>query len=236
MEFEIDITFTNPILLPAGHYFFRPEVLVTGGDFLYLSGAETCRFPWDGYRGRFASVDPERRFVSRLASNRHRHHRRSCHAHVQHHVYPDWHHDSGPRNCRTGKLPRPGYPDYQRRRLYWLKGYVTEIGPKSSPARHAYIAPFAYSHTIMRGAFVVQLGPETKPAKGQFEGSVHEVDSCTELRFCSTEELLKFMGQCFDLAMASADKTREQTTGEQALSRKKTRKGKQGSGDDKREI
>ncbi len=36
-EVEITITFTAPIILPAGHYFFRPEVLVTGGDFLYLS-------------------------------------------------------------------------------------------------------------------------------------------------------------------------------------------------------
>jgi hypothetical protein len=34
---EITITFTPPILLPAGHYFFRPEALVDGGDFLYLS-------------------------------------------------------------------------------------------------------------------------------------------------------------------------------------------------------
>jgi len=36
-EVEIGITFTNPVVLPAGHYFFRPEVLVAGGDFLYLS-------------------------------------------------------------------------------------------------------------------------------------------------------------------------------------------------------
>jgi hypothetical protein len=36
-EVEITITFTSPIILPAGNYFFRPEVLVTGGDFLYLS-------------------------------------------------------------------------------------------------------------------------------------------------------------------------------------------------------
>ena len=34
---QITITFTPPILLPADHYFFRPEVLVTGGSFLYLS-------------------------------------------------------------------------------------------------------------------------------------------------------------------------------------------------------
>jgi len=36
-QVEITITFTKPILLPEGHYFFRPEVLVSGGDFLYLS-------------------------------------------------------------------------------------------------------------------------------------------------------------------------------------------------------
>ncbi len=36
-EVEITITFTKPILLPAGHYFFRPEVSITGGDFLHLS-------------------------------------------------------------------------------------------------------------------------------------------------------------------------------------------------------
>jgi hypothetical protein len=35
---EIAITFTSPIILPAGHYFFRPEVLLTNGNFLYLSG------------------------------------------------------------------------------------------------------------------------------------------------------------------------------------------------------
>src|SRR4029077_18802382 len=28
---QVAITFTKPILLPAGHYFFRPEVLVNGG-------------------------------------------------------------------------------------------------------------------------------------------------------------------------------------------------------------
>jgi hypothetical protein len=36
-EVQIDITFNEPIVLPADHYFFRPEALVTaGGDFLYL--------------------------------------------------------------------------------------------------------------------------------------------------------------------------------------------------------
>jgi len=44
-EVEITITFNPPILLPAGHYFFRPEVLVTGGDFLYLSAPKPIVSP-----------------------------------------------------------------------------------------------------------------------------------------------------------------------------------------------
>jgi hypothetical protein len=59
----------------------------------------------------------------------------------------------------------------------------------------------------MRGAFVVQLGPESNPAEGRFEGWVEEVDSCTELRFRSTEELLKFMGLRLDLVRGSGGKT-----------------------------
>ena len=37
-EVLLDVKFTTPIVRPADHYFFRPEVLVTGGDFLWLSG------------------------------------------------------------------------------------------------------------------------------------------------------------------------------------------------------
>ena len=59
----------------------------------------------------------------------------------------------------------------------------------------------------MRGAFVVQLGPESNPAEGRFEGWVEEVDSCIELRFRSTEELLKFMGLRLDLVNSSTGKT-----------------------------
>jgi hypothetical protein len=44
-EVGIAITFTNPIILPAGHYFFRPEVLLTNGDFLYLSGPRPITAP-----------------------------------------------------------------------------------------------------------------------------------------------------------------------------------------------
>jgi hypothetical protein len=36
-QVEIDITFTPPLFLPAGHYFFRPEVQVGSGNFLFLS-------------------------------------------------------------------------------------------------------------------------------------------------------------------------------------------------------
>jgi hypothetical protein len=57
--------------------------------------------------------------------------------------------------------------------------------------------------TGMKLAFVVRLGKATQPADNFFEGWVEEVDSCTELRFRSTGELLKFLGQRFDLTMAA---------------------------------
>jgi hypothetical protein len=46
-QVEITITFTSPIILPAGHYFFRPEVLLTSGDFLYLSSPKVIPAPKD---------------------------------------------------------------------------------------------------------------------------------------------------------------------------------------------
>lgn len=45
---QIMITFTKPIVLPAGQYFFRPEVLVNGGDFLYLSAPRSPGVPFVG--------------------------------------------------------------------------------------------------------------------------------------------------------------------------------------------
>jgi hypothetical protein len=36
-EVQFDVTFTTPFDLPADHYFFVPQVQVTGGDFLWLS-------------------------------------------------------------------------------------------------------------------------------------------------------------------------------------------------------
>ena len=73
----------------------------------------------------------------------------------------------------------------------------------------------------MRGAFVVQLGPETRPTKGQFEGWVEEVDSYTQLRFRSSDELLKFLGARFDLVLATASRDRAGDKSEQVTCRKK---------------
>jgi hypothetical protein len=47
----------------------------------------------------------------------------------------------------------------------------------------------------MWGAFIIQLGRESKPAKHEFEGWVEEVDSGKQLRFRSTAELLAFISQ-----------------------------------------
>ena len=50
-EVEIDITFNPPIFLPADHYFFRPEVQVTGGNFLYLSAPRPIVSPGTPFTG-----------------------------------------------------------------------------------------------------------------------------------------------------------------------------------------
>ena len=47
-EVQITITFKEPIVLPAGHYFFRPEVLVNNGDFLFLSAPKPLVPPLAG--------------------------------------------------------------------------------------------------------------------------------------------------------------------------------------------
>ena len=52
----------------------------------------------------------------------------------------------------------------------------------------------------MRWAFVVQLGGRTDPVRQQLEGSVEEVDTGTELRFRSTQELLAFLCRQFELS------------------------------------
>ena len=46
-EVLISVTFNPPISLPPGHYFFRPEVLLSSGDFLWLSAPKTIPAPTD---------------------------------------------------------------------------------------------------------------------------------------------------------------------------------------------
>src|SRR5262249_4164142 len=48
---QISITFMPPIVLPADHYFFRPEVEVDGGDFLYLSAPRPIVAPGMPFMG-----------------------------------------------------------------------------------------------------------------------------------------------------------------------------------------
>jgi hypothetical protein len=58
---------------------------------------------------------------------------------------------------------------------------------------------------------------------------VEEVDSGRELRFRSAEELMNFLGQRFDLAKASVDKTRASNNMEQVPSKKNPRKERNSS-------
>jgi len=48
---EITIAFNPPILLPADHYFFRPEVQVADGEFLYLSAPRPIKAPGTPFTG-----------------------------------------------------------------------------------------------------------------------------------------------------------------------------------------
>jgi hypothetical protein len=84
-----------------------------------------------------------------------------------------------------------------------MRPFGTKLGPKRHRDGHASVSPFSYSGTVMRGAFVVRLGAETKPKQGLFEGWVEEVDSCDELRFRSSDELLKFLGERYQAAFGS---------------------------------
>ena len=69
--------------------------------------------------------------------------------------------------------------------------------------RHALFWAVSYAMQAMRCAFVVRLGPKTRPSAGQFEGWVEEVDTGKELRFRSDEELLKFLGERFQAVLAN---------------------------------
>jgi hypothetical protein len=74
----------------------------------------------------------------------------------------------------------------------------------------------------MRLAFVLRLGSDSRPDKGLLEGWVEEVDTCTEIRFRSTEELLKFLRERFEIAVGSSGKT---ATSEKDSSQKRRKSG-----------
>jgi hypothetical protein len=78
----------------------------------------------------------------------------------------------------------------------------------SARLRHTFSVGIFYS-AYMRAAFVLRLGPDTKPSSGLFEGWVEEVDSGKELRFHSADELLEFLGQRFsEIAVPNSSTTR----------------------------
>jgi hypothetical protein len=64
---------------------------------------------------------------------------------------------------------------------------------------------------VKRQAFVVQLANETRPSDRHFDGWIEEVDTGLELRFRSTEELLAFLGQCFERGQREREEDQEGT-------------------------
>ena len=63
-EVQFNLTFTTPIILPADHYFFIPQVDVTGGEFYWLSAPKPIPGPF-GFTPdlqtwiRNANLDPD---------------------------------------------------------------------------------------------------------------------------------------------------------------------------------
>jgi hypothetical protein len=54
-EVTVSVAFNPPISLPAGHYFFRPEVLLSSGDFLWLSAPRPIVAPGTPFIGDLQS-------------------------------------------------------------------------------------------------------------------------------------------------------------------------------------
>ena len=117
---QITITFTPPIVLPADHYFFRPEVAGGRRRFPVPVGTEADRGARDAVHGRLASLDPQLGLEAGLAANRYRHHRRHPRADVQYGVFPDRRDRSSGRNSygdRNARTPNgnPHSPTEQQR-------------------------------------------------------------------------------------------------------------------------
>jgi len=54
-EVQFTVTFTPPIILPADHYFFRPEVQLSSGNFLWLSAPKPIVAPGTPFTGDLQS-------------------------------------------------------------------------------------------------------------------------------------------------------------------------------------
>lgn len=67
----------------------------------------------------------------------------------------------------------------------------------------------------MKCAFVVRLGPKTNPRAHRLDGWVEEVDTGSELRFLSQDELLSFFNERF-LAVANTGTDGSQQFGAEA--------------------
>lgn len=72
----------------------------------------------------------------------------------------------------------------------------------------------------MRGAFIVQLGPGSRPSDQHFEGCVEEVDSGQELRFHSLPELLGFLGERFQAVFPQKPTILERSSSDDGDARK----------------
>jgi hypothetical protein len=60
IEVLFNVTFTTPVQLPADHYFFIPQVQVTGGEFYWLSATKTIPAPADLQSWiRSDNIDPD---------------------------------------------------------------------------------------------------------------------------------------------------------------------------------
>jgi hypothetical protein len=60
----------------------------------------------------------------------------------------------------------------------------------------------------MRGAFIVRLDLDANPSDGVFVGWVEEVDSGKEIKFHSSQELLRFLSGRSQ-ALGSAERTED---------------------------
>jgi hypothetical protein len=88
-EVQITVTFEPPIVLPADHYFFRPQVRDRRRRFPVSVGTEANRGARDDLHRRLASLGPQLGLAAGLAADRYRHHRRRHPADIQYGGFPD---------------------------------------------------------------------------------------------------------------------------------------------------